>query len=153
MTEKFDLKAELERLRKKAVEDFIADKTVSENFSDVQKGLVSGWLTEAFNKGFELGQQEAIALSPEMKDVMSEIYQKFFANSAEGGTTDKELNDEAVFFRSMFFHQKMIANSQESIIREQGYQIGELLQKYKPKAEEPKNAFAALSSCVDFAKV
>ena len=103
MGEKINVEETLKNLKKEKVEKFISDKLTGAEFLDTQKGMISAWLEEAINLGYEIGEEHGMGkANPE---ALGRIIDSFSTALGVGGSNE---GDE---------HLKKIIYSQRGIIR------------------------------------
>lgn len=82
--EEINSKEAIKKIREDLVKKFIEEKSTSEEFSERQKGLISGWLNEAITLGCAIGEKEGfVKTNPEAIDKIIEMVTSTFGNKDE----------------------------------------------------------------------
>ena len=90
--EKINSKNTIKQLREDLIKRFVEDKVTGEEFSERQKGLISGWLDEAMTLGCAIGEKEGFVNSnPEAMDKIIEIVTSAFGNKEDSENLASEL--------------------------------------------------------------
>lgn len=101
MEEKIDIKETLDKLKKEQVEKFINEKTSHSGFSDEQKGVISAWLEEAVNLGYEIGEEHGMGeANPEALGRIIDVF------SSAMGVGEKGDNEESL--KNLFYSQRYV---------------------------------------------
>lgn len=111
--EKINAKEVLKSAKERVVNNFIESKLETESFTDEQIGLIKGWLSDAVDVGFALGEQSGmVSASPEAIDKFSDIL-----NNAFGGGNDvNKLKNYMMLQRHISRYQYSIMGFYESMI-------------------------------------
>jgi hypothetical protein len=103
---KINIEETLKSLKENVVKGFIESKLETESFTDQQVGLIKGWLSDAVDVGFSLGEKSGIASAdPEAMEKFSDIL-----NKAVGGGKDVEK------LKNYIMLQRCISRYQNSLI-------------------------------------
>lgn len=104
--EKINVKEVLKSAKEDVVKNFIESKLETESFTDEQIGLIKGWLSDAVDVGFAIGEKSGMAsANPEAIEKFSELL-----NKAVGGDKDTEK------LKNYIMMQRYISRSQSNII-------------------------------------
>ena len=120
-------KETIKQLREDLVKKFIEDKVSSEEFSERQKGLISGWLNEALTLGCALGEKEGLVNSnPEAMDKIIEMITSLFGEKGENTELVKKTLEKS----------RWIVKGQSQVIGLYDSLVDDLItEKMKPKHE------------------
>lgn len=120
-------KETIKQLREDLVKKFIEDKVSSEEFSERQKGLISGWLNEALTLGCALGEKEGLVNSnPEAMDKIIEMITSLFGEKGENTELVKKTLEKS----------RWIVKGQSQVIGWYDSLVDDLItEKMKPKHE------------------
>lgn len=106
MEEKINVKETLKSVKESVIKNFIERKLELDVFTDEQVGLIKGWLSDAVDVGFGLGEKSGIASAdPEAMEKFSDIL-----NKAVGGDKDVEK------LKNYIMMQRCISRYQNSLI-------------------------------------
>lgn len=104
--EKINVKEVLKSAKEDVAKNFIESKLETESFTDEQIGLIKGWLSDAVDVGFAIGENSGIAsANPEAIEKFSELL-----NKAVGGDKDTEK------LKNYIMMQRYISRSQSNVI-------------------------------------
>lgn len=104
--EKINIEETLKSLKENVVKGFIESKLETESFTEQQVGLIKGWLSDAVDVGFGLGEKSGIASAdPKAMEKFSDIL-----NKAVGGDKDVEK------LKNYIMLQRCISRYQNSLI-------------------------------------
>ena len=120
-------KETIKQLREDLEKKFIEDKVSSEEFSERQKGLISGWLNEALTLGCALGEKEGLVNSnPEAMDKIIEMITSLFGEKGENTELVKKTLEKS----------RWIVKGQSQVIGWYDSLVDDLItEKMKPKHE------------------
>lgn len=106
MEEKINVKETLKSVKEGVIKNFIERKLELDVFTEQQVGLIKGWLSDAVDVGFGLGEKSGIASAdPEAMEKFSDILNKAF-----GGDKDIEK------LKNYIMLQRCISRYQNSLI-------------------------------------
>lgn len=125
--EEINSKDTIKKMREDLVKKFVEDKISSEEFTEKQKGLISGWLDEALNLGCALGEKEGFVNSnPEAMDKIIKMITSLLG--------DKDENVELV--KKTLEKSRWIVRGQSQVIGWYDSLVDDLItEKMKPKHE------------------
>jgi hypothetical protein len=111
--EKIDVKETLKSAKERVIKNFIDCKLETESFTEEQVGLIKGWLSDAVDVGFGLGEKFGmVSFNPEAMNKFSDIL-----NNALGGGNDVDkLKNYMMMQRHISRHQSIVVGFYESII-------------------------------------
>ena len=112
------IKDSLKSIKGKTVKSFVEDKLSSEKFSDEQRGLIKGWLSDAVDVGFELGRREAVVdANPEL---LNKIFDKFTDSLGIGDADNKNEQLKLLVYkhRSIVHWLLMTLSSYDGVVDE-----------------------------------
>ena len=128
MEENINSKETMKQMREDLVKKFIEDKVSSEEFNEKQKGLISGWLNEAFSLGCALGEKEGFVNSnPEAMDKIIKVITSLFGDKDENVELMKKVLDKS----------RWIVRGQREVIGWYDSLVDDLItEKMRPKHED-----------------
>lgn len=111
--EKINFKETLKSIKENTINNFIESKLGVESFTEEQTGLIKGWLSDAVDVGFALGEKSGmVSANPEAMDKFSDII-----NNAFGGGKDVDkLKNYIMLQRHISRYQYSVMGFYESMI-------------------------------------
>lgn len=118
----FDVNDSLRRIKEETVSEFVRNKLALESFNETQQGLIKGFIADAVELGYNLGEKAGMAQgSPE---TYSKIYD--FFEKAVGGKSNVSDND----LKNHFMRMRLISQQQSSIVRFYEFMLDDIINKH-----------------------